>query len=142
MKTPRDTGTGGVLEQMVLPALDQGGYRYYTGVNIGQRLGGGRHIVDVLATSSAGQQLLISLKWRQVAGTAEQKVPFEAICLAQAILDSQGRYAKAYLVLDGPGWRLRDFFIGGGLRSHLRYSDLVDIVSLETFVARANQAAL
>ena len=41
--TPRNTRTGGVLEQMVLPALDQGGYIYKVQVNIGQRLGCGQH---------------------------------------------------------------------------------------------------
>jgi hypothetical protein len=78
--TPRNTRTGGVLEQMVLPALDQGGYSHRVQVNIGQRLGCGQHFVDVIARKDA-QDLLISLKWQQVSGTAEQKVPFEIICL-------------------------------------------------------------
>ena len=30
--SPRNTRTGGVLERMVLPALDQGGYTYITEV--------------------------------------------------------------------------------------------------------------
>lgn len=140
--SPRNTTTGAVLEQMVLPALKHGGYRYQTQVNIGQRLGGGRHIIDVLVESPEGKRFLISLKWQQVSGTAEQKVPFEVMCLAEAVLSSQGRYHKAYLVLGGSGWKLRDFFIGGGLRSHLRHSDLVEIVSLETFIGLANQGKL
>ena len=44
------------------------------------------------------QKILISVKWQQVSGTAEQKVPFEIIGLADAVLT--GEYAKAYLVLD------------------------------------------
>ena len=47
--TPRNTRTGGVLEQMVVPALDQGGYAYKVQVNIGQRLGCGQHFDDVIA---------------------------------------------------------------------------------------------
>ena len=47
--TPRDTRTGGVLEQMILPSLERGGDQYETGVNIGNRPGGRRHILDVLA---------------------------------------------------------------------------------------------
>lgn len=139
---PRDTRTGSVLEEMVLPALRRGGYGYQTRVNIGQRIGGGRHILDVLASDRAGRKWLVSLKWQQVAGTAEQKVPFEAISLAEAIRSAPGLYEKAYIVLGGPGWKLRDFYIGGGLNEHLRYSNLVDIVSLEAFVARANQGQL
>lgn len=139
---PRRTTTGTVLEQMVLPALRHGGYTCETQVHIGTRLGGGKHIVDVLAKDAQGRKILISLKWQQVPGTAEQKVPFEAMCLADAVKSSEPEYSKAYLVLGGSGWKLRDFFIGGGLREHLRYSDLVDIVSLERFIGLANQGKL
>lgn len=85
----RDTGTGAVLEAMVLPALRRGGYLTQTQVLIGQRWGGGRHLIDVLAQDKDGGKLLVSVKWQQVSGTAEQKVPFEAICLAEAIRASQ-----------------------------------------------------
>ena len=133
------TGTGAVLEQMILPALDRGGYLYRTGVDIGRRLGLGRHIADVVA--EAGQnRYLISLKWQQVSGTAEQKVPFEVICLSEAV--QEGDFNKAYLVLGGDGWKLRDFYTSGGLARHLISADLVDIVTLERFVAVANQGEL
>ena len=137
--TPRDTGTGGVLEAMILPALKRGGYEYSIQQTVGSRLGGGRHIVDAIATKD-GQKILISMKWQQVSGTAEQKVPFEVICLAEAVLT--GQFAKAYLVLGGEGWKLRNFYIGGGLKSHLVHADKVDIMTLEAFVARANQGRL
>ncbi len=140
--TPRDTTTGAVLEQMVIPSLTHGGYSYETQVNIGNRLGGGRHMVDLLAKDSAGSKIIISLKWQQVSGTAEQKVPFEAMCLAEAVLDKANDYHKAYLVLGGGGWKLREFYTGGGLDRHLRYSNLVEIVTLEEFIAKANQGNL
>ncbi len=124
---------------MVLPALMQAGYTYFTQVNIGQRLGGGRHIVDVLAEKDA-KKVLISMKWQQVGGTAEQKVPFEVISLIDAV--RSGRYAKAYLVLGGEGWSLRDFYTGGGLEDYIGGMDAVDIISLESFVAEANRGHL
>ena len=166
--TPRDTRTGGVLEQMVLPALRQGDYHYRKGVYIDHRPGGARHRLDVLAWQNRGDTFLVSLKWQEVSGTAEQKVPFEVISLAEAVLSGprtsaqvacedcgsrytapsvpvSGRVARgllAYLVLGGPGWSLRDFYVGGGLSRHLRYHELVHIVSLEDFVAKANQGRL
>ena len=45
-------------------------------------------------------------------------------------------------MLGGEGWRLRDFYTGGGLDKHLSYSNLVDIVTLERFIARANHGNL
>jgi len=140
--TSRDTTTGAVLEEMVLPALRRGGYFPHAQVTIGQRFGGGKHVVDVVAEDPSGRRLLISVKWQQVSGTAEQKVPFEAICLTDAILSTPDRYTKAYLVLGGQGWKLRDFFIGGGLNQHLRHGELVTILSLEDFVAKANRGLL
>lgn len=135
----RDTRTGGVLEQMILPALSRGGYKFRTRVDIGRRLGLGRHIVDVVAEKEA-TRILISLKWQQVSGTAEQKVPFEVICLSEAL--QEAGFDKAYVVLGGEGWTLRDFYTTGGLKRHLVTAGQVDIVTLERFVALANQAGL
>ena len=136
------TTTGAVMEAMVLPAIERGGYEYFRQVDIGERLGGGKHVVDVVAYDSTGRGYLISLKWQQVSGTAEQKVPFEVMCLARAVSENEPRYGKAYLVLGGPSWKLRDFYTDGGLRLYLRNEDLVDIVSLEAFVAKANRGEL
>ena len=127
---------------MVLPALGMGGYSYQKQVRIGERPGGRRHKVDVLATDSRGRKYLISLKWQQTSGTTEQKVPFEAICLAEAIRTGKGEYHKAYLVLGGDGWSLRKFYLEGGLNAHLKHSDLVEFRSLEAFIALANQGQL
>lgn len=139
MMTPRDTRTGGVLEAMVLPALRQGHYEYQEQIKIGQRIGGGTHKVDAVAEKD-GARILVSLKWQQVGGTAEQKVPFEVICLSEAV--RAGTYSKAYLVLGGEGWTLRNFYVGGGLKDHLKHADEVHITTLEGFVALANQGKL
>lgn len=137
--TPRNTRTGGVLEAMVLPALTQGGYSYTTQVNIGKRLGLGKHFIDVIA-AKPDRKVLISMKWQQVSGTAEQKVPFEIICLLEAV--EAGNYSKAYLVLGGEGWKLRRFFTGEGLKKYLAYADKVEVLTLESFVFRANTGKL
>jgi hypothetical protein len=136
---PRDTRTGSVLEQMVIPALNRGGYNFKTQVNIGQRPGGRKHKVDIVAERDE-EKILISLKWQQISGTAEQKVPFEIICLANAL--QKGDYDKAYLVLGGTGWTLRDFYISGGLDNYLRLPAEVKIIKLEDFIALANQGKL
>ena len=136
---PRDTRTGSVLEEMILPALRRGGYAVRTQVRIGERLGGGSHIVDAIA-EKGGQHFLLSLKWQQVSGTAEQKVPFEIISLSQAL--EHGIHQKAYLVLGGEGWTLRGFYVGGGLDRYLKQAERVEIITLENFVAKANQGGL
>lgn len=124
---------------MILPALRGGGYTYARQQVVGTRPGGTRHIVDVLAEKD-GRRYLVSLKWQQVSGTAEQKVPFEVICLSEAL--GTGEFAKAYLVLGGEGWTLRAFYTEGGVKRHLVHGDRVEIVTLERFVALANRGAL
>ena len=124
---------------MVLPALKNGGYAYQTQVHIGKRLGVGKHLIDVIAEKE-GRAVLVSMKWQQVSGTAEQKVPYEVICLMEA-LESK-KFAKAYLVLGGDKWSLRDMYIAGGLGRFLNHTDSVEILTLEGFVARANSGKL
>jgi hypothetical protein len=51
-------------------------------------------------------------------------------------------YQKAYLVLDGEGWTLRDFYISGDLQQYIPYGDRVEIVTLERFIMKANMAKL
>ena len=123
---------------MVVPALEHGGYQYLKGVNIGTRLGGRKHIIDFVVN----EQILISLKWQQVPGTAEQKVPFEVMCLVDAIRQGKGKYSHAYLVLGGSAWTLRDFFCGQGMQTHLRQMEKVKVMTLESFVAKANKGEL
>ena len=138
---PGNTTSGLVLESMILPALNKGGYSHEVQVNIGTRIGGSKYYVDTVAEKD-GRKFLISLKWRQVSGTTEQKVPFEVISLVQVMLDTGDKYSKAYLVLGGEGWKLRDFYTGGGLEKHLEYGDKVDILTLESFIAQANLGQL
>lgn len=76
----RDTGMGDVLEQMVLPSLERGGYECTKRTGVERRPAGGKHIVDAIAIKGK-QKVLVSLKWQQVDGTAEQKVPYEVICM-------------------------------------------------------------
>ena len=142
MPKSRDTGTGKILELMIIPSLKSGGYEVQIQHHVGSRLGGGKHMIDVVAENVRKEKFLISLKWQQVSGTAEQKVPFEIICLADTILENPDFYTKAYLVLGGEGWKLRDFFVKGGLAKHLVHSELVSVVTLESFVAKANRGGL
>ena len=124
---------------MVLPALERGNYEYQIQVETGTRPGGRRHQVDAVAVKD-GQRVLISLKWQQTSGTAEQKVPFEVMCLADAVRG--GRAHRAYLVLGGDGWTLRDYYTSGAMSEHLIHAALVKVVTLEAFVRLANTQKL
>jgi hypothetical protein len=125
---------------MILPALDRGGYAHNSQGVVGVRLGGGgRHKVDVLAEKGI-DKFLISLKWQQTGGTAEQKVPFEVMCLADTL--NRHGHTHAYIVLGGEGWTLRNFYTSGGLNEYLKNCDKVNILTLEQFVAKANKGEL
>ena len=62
------------------------------------------------------------------------------MCLADAV---RGQHAvRAYLVLGGDGWTLRDYYTSGALSEHLVHAALVRVVTLEAFVRLANNGAL
>ncbi|WP_030006992.1 PD-(D/E)XK nuclease superfamily protein [Picosynechococcus sp. NKBG042902] len=141
----RDTSTGKVFEQIVLPALDHAGYQYQTQVHIGNKPNGSRQIAD-LVIYQAEYQILVSKKWQQSGGTAEEKIPFEVIMLARACREFN--YQKAYLVLGGTdhdstlgtkGWTLRKWYLSGGLDSWIRYHELVEIISSDLFISKINR---
>jgi len=65
------------------------------------------------------------------------------ICIQDGkFLAVQERGQKHYSLPGGDGWSLRDFYLRGGLDAHLSYSKLVNLQSLESFIALANQGAL
>jgi len=124
---------------MILPALKRGGYAFQTQVKIGTRPNGRTHRVDAVAEKD-GARILVSSKWQQTGGTTEQKIPFEVICLKEEV--AGGEFQKAYIVLGGDGWTLRDYYVSGGLEAHVLGANKVRIVTLERFIALANQGKL
>ncbi|GBD07306.1 hypothetical protein HRbin21_01124 [bacterium HR21] len=142
---PRNTGTGWVFEQMVVPALERGGYSYQKQYRAGIKPDGRPYIADLLVTDlrvNPNRKLLVSLKWQQTSGTAEQKVPYEVITLL-ALLDTSN-YHGAYLVLGGGGWspELKKFYTGGGLATYIPGASRIRILDLYDFIALANNRQL
>lgn len=144
----RDTSTGKVFEQIVLPALDHAKYDYKTQVYIGNKPNGRKQIAD-LVIYDGDRQILVSKKWQQSGGTAEEKIPFEVIMLARAC--QEFAYQKAYLVLGGTdhntalkteGWTLRNWYLSGGLEPWIVHQDLVEIIASDSFIAKINRRQL
>jgi hypothetical protein len=62
------------------------------------------------------------------------------MCLADAV---RGVHAhRAYLVLGGDGWTLRDYYTSGKLSDHLIHAALIRVVTLEAFIRLANNGEL
>ncbi|HEY7777930.1 MAG TPA: PD-(D/E)XK nuclease superfamily protein, partial [Nitrososphaeraceae archaeon] len=122
-------------------SLEMGGYLFEVRKNIGLRPTGRRHYVDVVARKD-NQSILISSKWQQVGGTVEQKIPFEVICLIEALKNITPKFDKAYIVLGGEGMSIRDFYINGGLNKYIPDAIIVNIVTLEKFVSLSNRGML
>ena len=135
----RNTGTGRVLERAVLPALEMGGYEVEYQARLTDRLGGGRHYGDILASKN-GERILISLKWQQTSGTAEQKVQYEYMCLAD-VLAKDPDIHRAYIVIGGDGWTKHSFFLND-LNDWVNTDEYVDVILLNPFMAKANQGNL
>ena len=135
----RNTRTGNVFEEMVLPALRMGGYEILSQVNLGERLGGGKHKADIVAEKD-GMKIIVSLKWQQTSGTAEQKVPYEFMCLADAVHRNHD-IQRAYIVIGGNGWTKDRFFIYN-LDKWVNTKEDVQVMRSDSFIALANQGEL
>ena len=132
----RDTTTGKNFESQVKAALEELDYEVKEQVQIGTRPNGRRHMVD-LVVSKGNRSVLISLKWQQSSGTAEQKVPYELICLSEALKQSRGAHKSAYLVLGGEGWTLKKFYLSGGLDRHLNLDQPVKLLDWKSLLKLA-----
>jgi len=116
----------------VRPALVDAGFEVDAQVRIGLRAGSLKeHVVDFVATRG-GKSVLISTKWQNSRGSAEEKVPWEVLSLNHALRGSQFR--AGFLVLGGNGWSLRDYFSTAEFRQAMQASPKLKIVTLETFM--------
>ena len=105
------------------------------------RLSVAEYSIHIRAEDKKGRVHLISFRWQQVHGTTEQKIPFEVICLIDAIQNNKSLH-KAYLILGGNGWNYKKFYLSGGLNNYLKNSKIVEIISAEDFVYKASQGKL
>lgn len=82
-------------------------------VNVGVRPSGGKHRVDfeLWSRTDPNKRALVSCKYQETGGTAEEKIPYEVIKLIHT-MESDRRYRRAWLVLGGVGFTpsLVDFY--------------------------------
>ena len=135
----RDTRTGQDMEAYIRIALQRGGYEFQEQAQVTDRLGGGRHKADFLAELN-GERVLVSSKWQQTLGTAEQKVPYEYMCLAH-VLSNNPDIHRAYIVIGGDGWTKHEFFLNE-LENWVDTEEFVEVIRMEAFLAKANRANL
>tara|TARA_B100002019_G_scaffold239563_1_gene214995 strand:+ start:11410 stop:11844 length:435 start_codon:yes stop_codon:yes gene_type:complete len=95
----RTDKTGKDFEHFCEHLLSLAGHNVEEQVNIGLRPTGGAHNTDLIFE----EKIIISLKYQDVAGTAEEKIPYEQMCLQHAC-ETYG-YTLAFVVLAGPGWK-------------------------------------
>lgn len=106
-------------------------------------LGGGRHRLDTFATAPSGEKILISLKWQEVPGTTDEKVPFEVIKLLD-LLEQFPEFSRAYIILGGDGMRkrLETYYTDGSLSNWIAGSNRVKCLTLNQFIKACNRKTL
>ena len=126
------TGTG--QELMIESLLEFNHYNYQKQVFIGKQLFNNRYKADFVVDHS----IIISLKWQQVAGTAEQKVIYEIASLIKII--EYDNFKKAYVVIGGNGFsqNAKEYLFRQEHRNILKHGDLVENIGVEDFIARLN----
>ena len=148
------TKTGKILENMIKSALIDNGYGVCYQKYIGKSLFNTRYKADFVVSphpTASGkcdmkspEKVIISCKWQQVAGTAEQKLLYEIATLIKIIKESNNTVRKAYVVLGGHGFRREttEYFFSQRHREVLKDGELVEILSMEDMVAKINKREL
>jgi hypothetical protein len=103
------TSSGGNFQDVVLKCVQlscrRNGLCSRGQVVVGEKPGGGRHVVDweLWVREDEGRRGLLSAKVQNVRGTADEKVPYEVIKLLHTMgLDE--RFRVGWVVLGGLGW--------------------------------------
>jgi hypothetical protein len=140
----RGTRSGSTLEAAIEAALTNNGFGIEKQKFIGMRPNGGRHRVDLAVTRPNGTKFLISLKWQEVGGTAEEKVFFEVVKLLHALRENGGFYDKAYIFLGGDGFSegMLNFYLSEQYRTYIVESDKIEVLQINEAIRRANRGAL
>jgi hypothetical protein len=138
------TKTGSTLEVTVEAVLLNNSYAVRKQQIVGTKPGGGRHKADIVGMRPNGSQFLVSLKWQQTTGSAEEKIPFEVIKLLHTLRENPTVFDKAYIVVGGDGFNagLVEFYLSEEFRSYIRDSEKIEILTLNDLITRANRGAL
>ncbi|MDQ0287813.1 hypothetical protein J2Z49_002946 [Desulfofundulus luciae] len=139
----KGTKTGAVWEQVIRPVLDiHYSGRFQTHVTVGNQLFGSAYQADFVVQDDTGG-IIVSAKWQQIRGTVEQKLLYDIASLISIIRNSD-EYRKAYVVLGGTGFseKARSFLLQNKHREIFADGHLVEVLSLEDFLARANKGEL
>ena len=132
----KGTGTGNVFEAMIETALKENHYTYKSDIPIGEKLFGGVYKADFVVNG-----IIISCKWQQVGGTAEQKILYEIASLIKIIRENPQKFSKAYVVIGGRGFskKFKESLLSQKHRKVLKNGDLVDIVEADYLVEKLNK---
>ena len=98
------------------------------------------HTVDweIWDIANPDRRALLSCKNQDAGGTAQEKVPYEAIKLAKAI-DLDPRFKIAWLVLGGGGWTtgLREYYFSGLERDIPQVAGRVLVMSTDRLISHS-----
>ena len=97
---PLEKMTGRKFEKLIALILRKNGCLVTEQADIGFKFKNKKHKVDSLVNGN----ILVSDKWQNTGGTAEEKVGYEMFTLNEKILS--GVYEKAFVILGGPGWTI------------------------------------
>ena len=105
----RDTTTGSDYEAIIATCIERScrknGLTSLSQSMVGEKPGGGKHRIDweIFSTVDPSNRGLISCKFQQTSGTAEEKIAYEVIKLLHTMkIDS--RYKHGWIVMGGKGW--------------------------------------
>jgi hypothetical protein len=140
----RGTRSGSTLDAAIEATLTRNGFGIEKQKYISMRPNGDRHKVDIAVTRPNGTKFLVSLKWQEVGGIAEEKIFLEVIKLLHVLRENGGLYDKTYIVSEATGFSegMLNLYETGQYRMCPVESDKIEVLQMNEAIRRANRAAL
>lgn len=105
----RDTTTGSnyesIIEMCIKRSCEKNGLHAISQAIVGEKPGGGKHKIDweIVDNENPDNRGLVSCKFQQTSGTAEEKIAYETIKLLHT-MHNDSRYKHSWIVMGGTGW--------------------------------------
>ncbi len=98
----------------------------------------GKHKPDKIIKDKDDKLIIISKKWQETAGTADEKIFYEIIKLIDLVETYKPTIKSTYILLGGNGWRsyLKNYYLSEDWNRYLetRYRNIVKLVTIDSIL--------
>ncbi len=137
-----------LFENILDDALTKKGYTVLDNksLNLKCSFTGRKHLPDKLIQTQTEEIIVLSKKWQESRGTAEEKVIYEIFKLLDLLNNQEYKIKSCYIILGGMGWskQLKEYYLSHKWNNFLEndFKNKVKIVIFDEILTLINKGLL